>query len=86
MLRKHITDHYSVSEQIDLDDVETLSQSGVTLIVCNRPDNEEEGQLPFADIEAAAKAKKHERGAHSVRGWTAATYGCRRVQKRHRGQ
>ncbi|ETI58803.1 bifunctional protein tyrosine phosphatase family protein/NAD(P)/FAD-dependent oxidoreductase [Marinomonas profundimaris] len=57
MLRKHITDHYSVSEQINLDDVETLSQSGVTLIVCNRPDNEEEGQLPFAEIEAAAKAK-----------------------------
>lgn len=57
MLRKIITDNYSVSEQISLDDVDTLAKSGVTLIICNRPDGEEEGQLPFADIAAYAKEK-----------------------------
>jgi len=57
MLRKQITDNYSVSEQISLEDIETLAASGVTLIMCNRPDNEEEGQLAFAEIAARAKEK-----------------------------
>lgn len=57
MLRKQITDNYSVSEQISLDDVDALAESGVTLIICNRPDGEEEGQLPFADVAAYAKEK-----------------------------
>lgn len=57
MLRKQITDTYSVSEQINLDDINTLAESGVTLIICNRPDNEEAGQLAFADIAARAKEK-----------------------------
>lgn len=56
MLRKAITDHYSVSEQISLDDVNTLAKSGVTLIICNRPDNEEEGQLNFAKVAEQANA------------------------------
>ena len=57
MLRKQITDNYSVSEQINLDDMDTLAKSGVTLIICNRPDGEEEGQLPFADVAAYAEEK-----------------------------
>jgi sulfide:quinone oxidoreductase len=57
MLRKQITDNYSVSEQINLDDIDTLAKSGVTLIICNRPDGEEEGQLPFADVAAYAEEK-----------------------------
>lgn len=57
MLRKQITDNYSVSEQISLDDVDALAESGVTHIICNRPDGEEEGQLPFADVAAYAKEK-----------------------------
>lgn len=57
MLRKQITDNYSVSEQISLDDVDALAKSGVTLIICNRPDGEEEGQLPFADVAAYAEEK-----------------------------
>lgn len=57
MLRKQITDNYSVSEQIGLDDVDALAESGITLIICNRPDGEEEGQLPFADVAAYAKEK-----------------------------
>ena len=58
MLRKIITDHYSVSEQIRLDDVDALAESGVTLIICNRPDDEEEGQLSFADVAAYARKRK----------------------------
>ncbi|MCB5162286.1 bifunctional protein tyrosine phosphatase family protein/NAD(P)/FAD-dependent oxidoreductase [Marinomonas algarum] len=57
MLRKQITEKYSVSEQITLDDVNTLADAGVTLIICNRPDQEEEGQLAFADVAALAKTK-----------------------------
>ncbi len=57
MLRKQITDNYSVSDQISLANIETLSQLGITLIICNRPDNEEEGQLSFAEVEALAKEK-----------------------------
>jgi len=57
MLRKQITDTYSVSEQISLADVDVLAESGVTLIICNRPDGEEEGQLPFAKVAAYAKEK-----------------------------
>lgn len=56
MLRKHITDQYSVSEQITLADVGTLAESGVTLIMCNRPDNEEAGQLTFAEVAAYAQS------------------------------
>ncbi|MBR7889147.1 TIGR01244 family phosphatase [Marinomonas sp. A79] len=57
MQRKHITEQYSVSEQLTLNDVDTLAAAGVTLIICNRPDNEESGQLAFADIAAVAKDK-----------------------------
>lgn len=60
MLRKQITDHFSVSEQITLNDVETLAQAGVSLIICNRPDNEEEGQIPFDEVEAFAATKNIE--------------------------
>jgi sulfide:quinone oxidoreductase len=57
MLRKIITDNYSVSEQIRIEDIDTLAASGVTLIICNRPDGEEEGQLPFSEVAAYAKEK-----------------------------
>ncbi|TYL48738.1 bifunctional protein tyrosine phosphatase family protein/NAD(P)/FAD-dependent oxidoreductase [Marinomonas sp. IMCC 4694] len=60
MIRKHITEKYSVSEQITLGDIDTLAVSGVTLIICNRPDEEESEQLTFADIAAYAKTKNIE--------------------------
>jgi sulfide:quinone oxidoreductase len=63
MLRKQITDKYSVSEQISLEDVDRLAESGVTLIIGNRPDNEEEGQLAFAEIAARAE-KNHIKALH----------------------
>ncbi|REG83198.1 bifunctional protein tyrosine phosphatase family protein/NAD(P)/FAD-dependent oxidoreductase [Marinomonas pollencensis] len=63
MIRKQITSHYSVSEQISLDDVDRLAASGVTLIIGNRPDNEEAGQLAFAEIAAQAE-KNHIKALH----------------------
>ena len=45
-----------ISGQIEPGDVATLAQSGVTMIVNNRPDGEDAGQPLAADIEAAAKA------------------------------
>jgi len=63
MIRKQITSHYSVSEQISLEDVDSLAESGVSLIIGNRPDNEEEGQLAFAEIAARAE-KNHIKALH----------------------
>ncbi|MCV2403150.1 TIGR01244 family sulfur transferase [Marinomonas sp. C2222] len=55
MIRTQITEQYSVSEQITLDDLNTLAAAGISLIVCNRPDKEEENQLAFADIAQRAQ-------------------------------
>jgi uncharacterized protein (TIGR01244 family) len=45
-----------VSGQIQPADVERLKASGVTMIICNRPDGEDSGQPPASEIEAAAEA------------------------------
>jgi len=55
MFRK-LTDHILVSPQITTDQVAEAKAQGVTMIVNNRPDNEEPGQVNGAEIEAAAKA------------------------------
>ena len=44
-----------VSGQIQPADVAGFKSSGVTMIVCNRPDGEDPGQPTAADIEAAAE-------------------------------
>ena len=45
-----------VAGQIRPEDVAAAAELGVTLIVNNRPDDEEPGQPPGAEIEAAARA------------------------------
>ena len=45
-----------VGPQIAPDDVAGIKELGVTMIVNNRPDNEDAGQPKSADIEAAARA------------------------------
>lgn len=45
----------SVSDQMTIDDVAELVDNGVELLVCNRPDGEDEGQAPFAEIKAEAE-------------------------------
>jgi len=55
MFRK-LTDRILVSPQISVDEVEQAKAQGVTVILNNRPDDEEPGQVNGAQIEAAAKA------------------------------
>jgi uncharacterized protein (TIGR01244 family) len=55
MFRK-LTDRILVSPQISVDEVEQAKAQGVTVILNNRPDDEEPGQVNGAEIEAAAKA------------------------------
>ena len=52
---KPLTDGLFVAPQINADDVADAAREGVSLIVNNRPDGEEPGQPPGAEIEAAAK-------------------------------
>lgn len=51
-----LAEGFFVSPQITPDDVALAEGLGVTLIINNRPDNEEPGQPSGADIEAAARA------------------------------
>jgi uncharacterized protein (TIGR01244 family) len=55
MFRK-LTDRILVSPQITLDQVAQAKADGVTIIINNRPDDEEPRQVNGAEIEAAAKA------------------------------
>ncbi|MGH1487736.1 MAG: TIGR01244 family sulfur transferase [Cellvibrionaceae bacterium] len=52
---KKINDALTVSGQISLDDITALKSVGVKSIVCNRPDNEDPGQLTHQSLEQAAK-------------------------------
>lgn len=51
---KKLADNYVVSGQITVDDLDQIAADGYQLLICNRPDNEAEGQTPFADIEKRA--------------------------------
>ena len=53
---RQITPNLYVSPQIGVDQVEEAKALGVTVIINNRPDDEEPGQTNGAEIEAAAKA------------------------------
>lgn len=54
MIRK-LDEKTMVSGQIQPAEVAGLKDSGVTMIVCNRPDGEEPGQPTAAEIEQAAE-------------------------------
>lgn len=51
-----ITEEYSVSGQIAVEDLPAIKAAGFRSIVCHRPDEEQPGQPSFAAIQAAAKA------------------------------
>ena len=55
MFRK-LTDQVYASPQIGLAEVADAAAMGVTLIINNRPEDEEPGQTPGSEIEAAARA------------------------------
>ncbi len=53
---RSLTETMFVAPQIGLDDVKAARDAGITLIINNRPDEEEAGQISGAEIEAAATA------------------------------
>lgn len=53
---EQLTTQVSVSDQIQVTDIQTLKDMGVEILVCNRPDDEDEGQVPYADICAQARS------------------------------
>ncbi len=53
---RSLTETMMVAPQIDLDAVKAARNAGITLIINNRPDDEEPGQISGAEIEAAAAA------------------------------
>jgi sulfide:quinone oxidoreductase len=54
-LRK-ITDDFSVSPQIECEDVTGIAEAGFRSILCNRPDGEEFGQCAYDAVAKAAEA------------------------------
>lgn len=53
---KPLDDKVAVSAQIALDDIGELAKQGYRLLICNRPDGEDEGQPPYDAMAAAARA------------------------------
>jgi len=53
---RRLTDAIMASPQIGIEDVAEAKQQGVTLIINNRPDGEENGQIEGTEIEKAALA------------------------------
>lgn len=51
-----LTETLFVSPQISVADIAIAKEMGVTMVINNRPEGEEPGQTPGADIEAAATA------------------------------
>jgi uncharacterized protein (TIGR01244 family) len=54
-MTRQLDDHVLISRQITPEEVAELQRQGVTMIVNNRPDHEDEGQPLGAEIEAAAR-------------------------------
>lgn len=50
-----LSDNYSVATQIQPADVEFFAREGFTTLICNRPDGEDAGQPPSAEIRAACE-------------------------------
>jgi len=57
-----LNDSYTVSDQITIDDIETIKQQGFKTIICHRPDDEEPNQPSVDSIKKIAE----ECGLHFV--------------------
>jgi sulfide:quinone oxidoreductase len=54
---KRVTDHLSVSAQLQIDDLATVKAAGFQTVICNRPDGESDLDQPsIDDMKAAAEA------------------------------
>ena len=56
MNKIQINENFSVSEQLTVDEIKSLADDGVKVVICNRLDGEETNQISCAEIEAAARA------------------------------
>jgi len=56
MTIKMLTPDFAVAPQITADEIASIVAQGYKSIICNRPDEEEQGQPRFDDVAAAAKA------------------------------
>lgn len=54
---RKLTDAYAVAPQILAADIAAIAADGFRSIMCNRPDGEQPGQTPYAEIAAAAMAQ-----------------------------
>ncbi len=54
MKKIQIEKSYSVSEQINCDDIKSLADDGIKTIICHRPDGEETNQISSAELKSAA--------------------------------
>ena len=50
-----VSEEFSVSPQIRLEDIDTLAATGVRSLLCSRPDGEANDQPTFAEVESAAR-------------------------------
>lgn len=55
MIPRRIVEGFAVSPQIAPEDLAALKDQGFALVINNRPDGEEAGQPPAAEIEASAR-------------------------------
>ncbi|MFT6733498.1 MAG: sulfide:quinone oxidoreductase [Polaribacter sp.] len=53
---KQIEENFSISEQIVLEDIKTLSDIGIKILICNRPESEEANQLNNAEVITEAES------------------------------
>jgi len=52
---EQLTTQVSASDQLCVEDIPAIAEMGVELLICNRPDDEDEGQTPYNLIAEAAK-------------------------------
>ena len=53
---RQISDDYSVSGQIQPQDIAAVKEAGFKSVICNRPDDEQPGQPSAESVKAAAEA------------------------------
>ncbi|WP_271078755.1 TIGR01244 family sulfur transferase [Aurantiacibacter sp. MUD61] len=56
MYIRKVDDRFAVAPQVQAEDMQALADVGYTAVMCNRPDGEEPGQPPLAELKAAAEA------------------------------
>ncbi len=55
MNKIQIQENFSVSDQLTLDEIKSLADDGVKVLICNRPDGEEPNQLTCAAVKEVAE-------------------------------